>query len=401
MVIRLALSLLLALPGVASAATLGIGLTDGPGGARQLRASAPFDYRYQYLAGGVNTGDGWPTWNPNGSFVTMYARESFAAHVTPVFTLYTIRQSLPGRDIGDEAKADLGNLANTATMRDWYANARLLFKRAGAFKKRVIVHVEPDLWGYVQQAARGDDASKVPAAVASTGDADLKGLPNDVSGFARAVVRLRNRYARNVRLGYHLSVWGTKIDIALQDPPDKQVDALGRRSAAFYRSLKAHFDMTFAEFDDRDSGFNEFVYGDAGASWWNAADFRRDVRFDRVYSKRARQRIVKWQIPLGNTLMRAMDDTWGHYRDNRVQWLLGGSGGRKHLRAYRDAGVIALLFGGGADGTTCACDARGDGVTNPSPKHGNTRASLSADDDGGYFRDRVRRYYKAGALKVR
>jgi hypothetical protein len=401
MVIRLALVLLLALPGAASAATLGIGLADGPGGAKALRASAPFTYRYQYLAGGVNTGDGWPTWNPNGSFVTMYARESFAAHVTPVFTLYTIRQSLPGRDVGDEARADLGNLANVSTMRDWYANARLLFKRAGAFKKRVIVHVEPDLWGYVQQAAAGDDASKVPAAVASTGDADLKGLPDDVSGFARAVVRLRNRYARNARLGYHLSVWGTKTDIALQDPSDKRVDALGRRAARFYGSLKARFDMTFAEFDDRDSGFNQFVYGDGGASWWNAADFRRDARFDRVYSRTARQRIVKWQIPLGNTLMRAMDDTWGHYRDNRVQWLLGGSGGRKHLRAYRDAGVIALLFGGGADGTTCACDARGDGVTNPPPKHGATRLSLSADDDGGYFRDHVRRYYKAGALKLR
>ncbi|MEA2440809.1 MAG: hypothetical protein QOH76_2233 [Thermoleophilaceae bacterium] len=384
-----------------SAATLGIGLADGPGGAKKLRKSAPFAYRYQYLAGGVNTGDGWPTWNPNGSFATMYVRESVAAHVTPVFTLYTIRQSLPGRDVGDEAKADLGNLSNKSTMRDWYANARLLFKRAGAFHKRVIVHVEPDLWGYVEQAAPGDDASRVPAAVASTGDADLKGLPNDVSGFARAVVRLRKRYAHNVRLGYHLSVWGTKTDIALQGPPDKRVDALGRRAARFYRSLGAHFDMTFAEFSDRDSAFKEIVYGDGGASWWKAADFRRDVRFDRVYSRATKQRIVKWQIPLGNTLMRAMDDTWGHYRDNRAQWLLGSSGGRKHLRAYADAGVVALLFGGGADGTTCACDARGDGVTNPPPKHGNVRRSLSADDDGGYFRARVRAYYRAGAMRLR
>ena len=165
---RLALLLLLALPGAASASTLGIGSTDGPGGAKALRRSAPFTYRYQYLAGGVNTGDGWPTWNPNGSFVTMYARESFDARVTPVFTLYTIRQSLPGRDDGDEARADLGNLANASTMRDWYANARLLFKRAGAFKKRrVIVHVEPDLWGYVQQAAPKDDATAAGVRVAS------------------------------------------------------------------------------------------------------------------------------------------------------------------------------------------------------------------------------------------
>src|SRR3954469_24675241 len=151
MVIRLALVLLLALPATATA-KIGIGLTDGPGGAAKL---APLEYRYQYLAAG------WQTWNPNGTFASMYARESFKAHITPVFTLYTIRQSLPGRDVGDEARADLGNLRNVATMRDWYANARLLFKRAGAFKKRrVIVHVEPDLWGYVQQAAAKDDASR-------------------------------------------------------------------------------------------------------------------------------------------------------------------------------------------------------------------------------------------------
>lgn len=384
MVIRLALVLLLALPGAASAATLRIGLTDGPGGAKALRKSAPFDYRYQYLAAG------WQTWNPNGTFASMYSRESFQAHITPVFTLYTIRQSPPGRDNGDEAAADLGNLRNRDTMRAWYENARLLFKRVSG-KRRAIVHVEPDLWGHVEQAASGDRAASVPAVVASSGLAELKGLPNNVSGFARAVVRLRNRYARNVRLGYHLSVWGTGTDIALQDPPDRQVDALGRRAARFYRSLHARFDMTFAEFDDRDSGFNQLVNGDGGASWWNAADFRRDVRFTRVYSKSARQKIVKWQIPLGNTLMRAMDDTWGHYRDNRVQWLLG-AGSSRHLRAYAKAGVVALLFGGGADGTTCACDARGDGVTNPPPKHGNKRKSLSADDDGGYFRQRVRAY---------
>ena len=46
-----------------------------------------------------------------------------------------------------------------------------------------------------------------------------------------------------------------------------------------------------------------------------------------------------------------LSDTWSHFRDNRVQWWLG-KGSRPHLRAARDAGVIGLLFGGGADGTT-------------------------------------------------
>ena len=61
-------------------------------------------------------------------------------------------------------------------------------------------------------------------------------------------------------------------------------------------------------------------------------------------------------------------------------------------------GVVALLFGGGAGGTTCACDATGDGVTNPAAINGNTRPSLSADDDGGYFRERAAAYYAAGGL---
>src|SRR4051812_44360273 len=31
-----------------------------------MHVGVPYDYRYQYLAGGVNTGDGWRTWNSDG-----------------------------------------------------------------------------------------------------------------------------------------------------------------------------------------------------------------------------------------------------------------------------------------------------------------------------------------------
>src|SRR5205085_1315299 len=176
--------------------------------------------------------------------------------------------------------------------------------------------------------------------VASSGDRDTAGLPDTLAGFARAVVRMRDRYAPRVLLAYHLSVWGTKVDIALQDPPNREVDRLAGRAARFYRSLGAHFDLTFAEFSDRDSAFKQIIYGDGGASWWHAADFRRNMRFLAGYSRAARQRIAMWQIPLGNTVMRAMNNTWGHFQDNRVQWLLADRGYR-HLRQYLRAGAIA------------------------------------------------------------
>ncbi|MDE3094366.1 MAG: hypothetical protein KGK07_00005, partial [Chloroflexota bacterium] len=58
------------------------------------------------------------------------------------------------------------------------------------------------------------------------------------------------------------------------------------------------------------------------------------------------------------------------------------------------------LFGRGADGATCACDAAGDGITNPAPINGNTGVSLSADDDGGFFRQKAAAYYAAGAMRL-
>ena len=51
-----------------------LGLADAPGGAAALHAKSAFGFRYQYLAGGVNTGNGWATWNTNGQFVSVLHR---------------------------------------------------------------------------------------------------------------------------------------------------------------------------------------------------------------------------------------------------------------------------------------------------------------------------------------
>jgi len=377
---------------------LEIGLADAPGGSAALEATAPFGFRYQYLAGGVNTGNGWATWNTNGQFVTWYVQDSAAHGVTPVFPYYMLLQSNPSTGSSESAR-DLSNLRNTTTMAAFYADLRLFFQRA-AGAAPVVLHLEPDLWGYIEQATgTADDATAIPAAVASSGDSALAGLPNTAAGFARAIVRLRDQLAPNVLLAYHLSVWGTNRDISLSNDADPQVDALAARAAAFYASLGAHFDLTFTDIGDRDAAFKTAHYGDGGASWWDDADFVRYARFIKGYVAATGHRVVVWQIPLGNTKMRAQDDTWGHYQDNRVQWFLDDPGGT-HLALWRDAGVIALLFGGGAGGTTCACDAIGDGTTDPPAINGNGRASLSADDDGGYFRERASAYYASGGLDL-
>ena len=398
-----------------------IGAADSPGGAAAMRATAPMLFRYQYLAGGVNTNHGWATWNAGGDFPKFYIQDSIANGMIPVFTYYMLLQSTPAG--GNESDADFGNLNNTATMTSYYNDLILFFQKAALFpSQRVVLHVEPDFWGYMEQRSTNDNAATVPAKVSETGVAALQGLPSTVAGFARAVVKLRDTYAPNVTLAYHLSVWGTNFDIAISNPPDAQVDALGVRAANFYTSLGANFDIVFTDIADRDAAFKQFVYGDQGISWWDAEDFRRSARFIGKFSTTAGKRIVMWQLPLGNTRMRAQNNTWGHYQDNRVEWLLDDAT-RAHLMSYRDAGVVAFLFGGGADGVTCACDPFDDGVTNPAPIGGNTMASQLAaagtapfqttvggvptlvtpyaeDDDGGFFRWRVWAYYQTGALAL-
>ena len=311
----------------------------------------------------MNTGQGWSTWNPNGSFVTRYEQESWAAGEIPVFTYYMLLQSKPAG--GDEAQVDLAHLRDPTVMRAYWADVRLFFKRAHS-AKTVVLHVEPDLWGYLEQAN----------AVALA------------SSFAQEFVRLRDELAPNVVLAYHMSGWGTKHDIAYEKPPDATVRSYAAQSAAFYRALHAHFDIAFEDFSDRDAGFYAVQQGNP-KTWFKPADFARHLLYAKTFVQLAGVRMVAWQIPLGNTVMRAMNNTWDHFQDNRVQWLLG-PGSRARLRAYVAAGFAGFLFGRGADGATCACDAAGDGVTNPAP----------TDDDGGYFKQQAAAYYRAGPVQL-
>lgn len=381
--------------------TVVVGVRDPEGGAAALRREAPIGARYHYLSGGANTGRGWQTFaGGNGAFVPAFVADSRANGMLTTFSYYMLLQSAPGVAAEpDERRRTLMNLASRPTMAAWFADLRRFFRLAGATGvDPIVLHVEPDAWGYAQRSATDDDARTVPAEVATTGLPELAGLPNDVSGVARAIVRLRDRHARNVELGYHVSVWGTGDDISFSDPPPERVDLLAARSAAFYRSLGASFDVLFFEFADRDAGYREHVDGAGRAGWWDGEDFRRNQRYVGRLTSELRRPGVLWQIPQGNTRMRAMDNTRGHYQDNRVQTLLDP--GRVELRRYRDAGIVGVMFGHAVPGATCACDAARDGVTNPAPINGNVTASLSADDDGGLFKALVRRYVADGPLAV-
>lgn len=346
--------------------TLQLGVRDEEYGASDLRRRAPLGLRYHYLAGGAEPGKGWQRWaDGGGSFARKFVDDSVQHGFLPAFSLYQLRETQPGASMGEE-QGILSNLGNRRTMRTYFEDVRAFMRKAGETGQRTILHVEPDVWGYIERSS-GGDPTRMRAEIASTGLPELAGLPDDASGFARAFDRLRDRYAKKVLLGYHLSVWGTGEDPAYSDPSDARIDELAASSASFFKRLRTDFDLVFAEFSDRDSGYREKVDGDGGASRWDAGDFERQARYLAGMSSRTGRRIVLWQIPLGNS---RQGDTPFHYRDNRVETLLGtGSQAAALRQRYVKAGVIAMLFGGAVAQNTGIRDEDRDGKT----------------DDGGLF----------------
>lgn len=335
-----------------------LGMANSPESLSWMTGSGvPWDARYQYL-----TTD-WTQWNsPSGQFALNYMRSSRDHGYLPVLTFY---QLVPLSNY-DEGAGLLATLRNSTTMTAYYNEFRLLMNKAREFGGTVIVHVEPDVWGHLEQ--RNETAL--------------------ARSLAQNLVTIRNQLAPNVLLAYHQSPWGSGPDVALSSNTSVDVDAAARRDASFYNGLGVNFDLIFSEVSDRDAGYYQVVRG-TSARWWSSANFARFRQYLTTLRASTGKPIVIWQIPIGNTIYRTMDNTNGHYRDSRVQTWLTQQG----IGDLRSAGVIGLLFGPGAGDQTHNTDNRHDGITNPAGVGGSTAVSSVSDDDGGLLRERGAAYY--------
>ncbi len=378
-----------------------------------IGSGAAWNARYQYLAGGVNTGNGWAGWNtPAGQFATYYMEAGSGAGYVPIFTYYQLLQSNPHSGSG-EPDQDFNNLNNPATMAAYYADFALLLQKAAAYGHPVVIHVEPDLWGYLEQrAGASGSAAGVPAAVASSGYGAVAAYPNTVQGFAQALLHLRDSLAPNALLAIHASDWGWGgADIGISHDPALDPAEVGQTVGRFLLTAGltgnpvglSSWDLIFTDLSDRDAAYYQNVIHDGGAHWWDLTNttfpnFDRYRAYVAALNATTLRRIVLWQLPVGNTVMRTSDNSPGHYQDNRVQGLLGNNGAG--LPAWIDAGVIGLLWGAGQGDQSHPTDAHADGITNPAPINSNTGTATVSDDDGGYLRAQAGAYYGRGALPL-
>ena len=265
-------------------------------------------------------------------------------------------------------------------------------KKAHIFGKPVIVHVEPDLWGYIQ--GKSSNPAGTPVAVASSGDSELAGLENNARGLAKAFIKICNTHAPKVIIAWHASQWATNVDLTAQNADGVTI---GNSVATFYRALGAKFDLIFFGPSDRDAAWREIVKNQGMDAWWDQDDFNRFRSFIATITKATATKGMIWQIPLGNTSYRTCNNTSGHYQDNRVEYFLE-PGNRQKMVHYVNSGIIGMLFGGGFKDQTSVTDVKKDGITNPAPINGNNLVSKFSDDDGGNLRILSKQYYSEGTI---
>ncbi len=419
----------------------GIGLSAAPdatGLTGWMPASGiPWDYAYAYLAGGVNTGTGWETWNTKGQYPLWYA-ESAAKHgYIPFFSYYELLQSSGSCGGCGENRRDLANLNDASLMASYYRNFALLMKRLGpgtydgvaGFGKTVVVQIEPDFTGgYALQAVldnslcsgyctrSGNNPSYLKASVAGSGDADVAAYPNTFQGFNWALLHLRDRYAPNVLLAFHISNWGTLRDVGSDTSPSLDAAALGTEAGRFaaqsgIAGLPAGtgaYDLLTNDVLDRDAGYYKYVEHNPSV-WWDRLsvafpNFLRWESYIRAAHLAAGRPFLIWQIPEGNQYFDSENNTDGHYQDNRAEYFFA------HIGQLAQAGIVGLLFGAGNAGSTVHWDGKRDGITNPpsfctgdglsSGRICNDHISTVTDDDGGYLRMKARQYYAGGGYRL-
>src|SRR5271165_7267277 len=113
--------------GIPTYFSFGIFDTGADGGAGYLSSmrannATAWDFRYQYLSGGVNTTSNWSTWNsPPGQYAATYMQDSKNNGFTPAFVYYDMLQS-QGPSGNGEMGNDLAHLADPGVMNAYFAN---------------------------------------------------------------------------------------------------------------------------------------------------------------------------------------------------------------------------------------------------------------------------------------
>ena len=358
-------------------AHLSIGLQENQGGKWLRDSGVAWDYRWAYFAPSGENVDWYNDWGyggADGSFATQYFEECSGQGFIPAVLYYNLTDDYA--PTGDTGKT-LAKLQSAIIMSDYFTKFKALMQLAKAHANPVVVILEGNVFGLIQQQSHSNSAAS--AAIASSGLADLASLPDTVAGFGLAFLQMRKAAgADNVVLGINVPYWSTGDFVSANTADDIQphVDAQYAYLAPFglgsnvtgttydfvgTNPLAADFD--WFRLDQADNG------NQSQDLWWDPSDtaalttrsFNRYAEWLRLFNQASSLRWMLWQIPMGNSLSPNSDNpntnggsppsTAAGWKDNRTEYFFC-SESNQHLGKFADTGVIALLFGAGGTGCT-------------------------------------------------
>jgi hypothetical protein len=164
----------------------------------------------------------------------------------------------------------------------------------------------------------------------------------------------------------------------------------------------SRYDLVFNDVADHDAGFSDRLT-QSGHWWWDTENvdlpnFSRWESYVKTITDQTQLPGMAWQIPAGNTVFLTENNTFGHYQDNRTQYVFD------HIGELAAAGLVGVIFGGGNNDSSHSYDLQNDAPVNGPPtcttrgSHSHTqvctsRTSTVRDDDGGYLRERAAAYF--------
>lgn len=399
------------------------------------QSGIPWDYTFGFIAGGVGWNPGgvgnWQLWSPPNGRFPIYMAQLAAAHGAIAEDTYQMMvvSNGPCNACTDQRERDLANLDSTSTMSAYYADYVKFMQRLGpgtydgvpGYGGTVIVHVEPDLSGFADQAvnnnalychghctAEGNDPTFLHASVANSGITDVAGYADNFQGFSLALAHIRDLYAPNVILAAHISNWAIR-DIGWSPDPSLDITAAATSAAQFVYAIGAggapggtsNYDLLFNDPSDWDA---EYLSATTGVSYWwdrlNVAypNFHRWEQYVNIASTITGRPMMAWFVPVGNQYFQTVNNSSRHWQDNRAEYFFS------HVDELANSGLIGVIFSPGTNTQTTYEDASTDGITNP-PSFCNTRgissgqicnnhASWFTDDDGGFLRMSATAYYQ-------
>src|SRR5580698_6480332 len=303
----------------------------GVSGDDAAAAAAPYDLRYVYLSGGLFTsetpctacgGSACSTWwgcynSPPGAYATLFLSSAGSASPAqiPMFTYYEILQTAEATISGfQEGTAEVTTAAtDVGIMTRYYNDWRFLLQKIGGAK--VLLHIEPDFWGYVRQAG---DPTTLAAAVSSANSIDCSAMPSTIGGMGQCMIAMVRKYAPHALVGLQASAWNiagntdTSVDVTTDAAQvATELAACGQTKA----------DFVVVETSDRDAGYYQLV--ESRDTWWDPTDtqlpdYAQDLTWIKALTEALGTPALYWQTPLGNA---SQNNTANHYQDNRVDYF--------------------------------------------------------------------------------